>query len=317
MEPAPLAPADGPPGGRAVWLRTDDRVRIRAALWPQPAGGRGTVLVMPGRTEWIEKYGITAAALAARGWGTLTVDWRGQGLADRAQADPLKGHIGAFAEFQSDLRAVLGYAAAQGLGPMPWLAHSMGGAIAFRGLVNGLRPPAVAFSAPMWGLSTPEGTRRALTVLAGLARPLGLDGGYTPTTGPAYGLGSMGFDLNTLTRDRAMFDRMKNQLAADARLGLGGPTLRWMGAALAEMAALARAPSPPVPALIGLGGAEKIVSPQAIRARAARWPGVELAEYPGAEHELLMELPAVRDDLLDRATRLFAARAETDNSLKN
>ena len=32
MEPAPLAPADGPPGGRAVWLRTDDRVRIRAAL---------------------------------------------------------------------------------------------------------------------------------------------------------------------------------------------------------------------------------------------------------------------------------------------
>lgn len=305
MTPAPLVADDGPPGAQAIWLRASDGVRIRLVHWPAPAGGRGAVLVLPGRTEWAEKYALTAAGLAAAGWGALAVDWRGQGLADRALADPLKGHVGDFADYQRDLRAVLDYAAAQAPGPMPWIAHSMGGCIALRGLVDGLRPRAVAFSAPMWGLSAPAVIRHAIGVLARIARPLGLDAGYTPATGPDYGLATMAFENNPLTRDRAMFNRMKARIAAEPRLALGGPSLRWTGAALAEMARLARAASPDVPALIALGGAEEIVSPAAIRDRAARWPRAELAHYPGAGHELLMELPAVRDDLLARALRLF------------
>jgi lysophospholipase len=300
--PAPLAPCGDPPGGRAVWLRTGDGVRIRAGLWP---GARGTVLIAPGRTEYIEKYGLVVADLARAGWGALVVDWRGQGLADRALPDALTGHVGDFAEFQHDLRAVLAFALAEGLGPMPWIAHSMGGCITLRALMDGLRPPAVAFSAPMWGLNQTPLMQRAIAGMAALARPLGRDGAYLPTTGPDFGLPSFSFDLNPLTRDRAQFDRMKRQITDDPRLALGGPSLRWGGAALREMKALARTPSPPVPALIGLGGAERIVSPQAIRDRAARWSGAELADYPGAEHELLMEHPEVRGDFLSRALALF------------
>lgn len=304
--PAPLAGTDGPPAA-AWWLRAADGVRLRVVHWPAPGGGRGTVLILPGRTEWAEKYALVAGALAARGWGAVAVDWRGQGLADRALADPLIGHVADFAEYQRDLRAVLDWAAP--LGPMPWITHSMGGCIALRGLVDGLRPPAVVFSAPMWGLATAGWMQAAVGVQARLARLVGRDRGYTPTTGPTYGLPSMGFDLNPLTRDRAQFDRMQAQIAAAPGLALAGPSLAWSGAALAEMGRLARAPSPPVPALIGLGGAEKIVSPRAIRDRAARWPGAGLVDYPGAEHELLMETPEVRDDLLARAVALCAANA--------
>jgi lysophospholipase len=299
---APLAPCDDPPGGRAVWLRAADGVRIRVGLWP---GARGVVLITPGRTEYIEKYGLVIGDLARAGWGALVVDWRGQGLADRALPDPLVGHVGDFAQFQLDLRAVLDWAGAQGLGPMPMIAHSMGGCITLRALVGGLSPPAVAFSAPMWGLNQTRATRGAMVAMAALTRPLGRDGAYLPSTGPDFGVASLSFDINPLTRDRAQFDRMKRQITDDPRLALGGPSLRWGGAALAEIGRLARAPSPPVPVLIGLGGAEKIVSPQAIRDRAARWPGAELAEYPGAEHELLMERPPVRDDFLARALALF------------
>ena len=53
--------ADGPPGGRAVWLRTADEVRIRAGLWR--GGDKGTVFLLPGRTEYIEKYGRAAGDL--------------------------------------------------------------------------------------------------------------------------------------------------------------------------------------------------------------------------------------------------------------
>ena len=298
-EPAPLGNSDAPPGGRALWLRTADGARVRLAIWP----GDRQVLILPGRTEYIEKYGLVIRDLAAAGWGALVVDWRGQGLSDRALDDPLRGHIGDFADYQQDLDAVL--AAAPGPAPMPWLAHSMGGCIALRGLMRGLRPPAGAFSAPMLRLAQPEGKMRALRLLARLAAPLRADRGYAPTTGPTYGLPSMPFEGNPLTNDRAQFDRMKAQIADDPRLTLAGPTLRWMGAALREMAALATLPSPPVPALFGLGSADSIVATAAIRARAAIWPGAALAEYPGAQHELTMESPAVRDDFLRRAITLF------------
>ena len=57
-------------------------VRIRVGLWHRQ-GPAGTVLLFPGRTEYVEKYGRTARLLAARGLATLVIDWRGQGIADR------------------------------------------------------------------------------------------------------------------------------------------------------------------------------------------------------------------------------------------
>lgn len=297
---APLHPCNAPPGGRAVWLHAGDGVRIRLALWP---GRRGRVLILPGRTEYIEKYGLVVADLARAGWGAAVIDWRGQGLSDRLAGDPRLGHVVGFADYQLDLQAVLG-AVDEGH-TMPWLAHSMGGCIALRALIAGARPPAVVFSAPMWGLAQSRPMRLALRALARVAGPLGRDRVYVPTTGPDYGLPSMSFTDNPLTRDREQFGRMQAQIRTHPALALGGPSLRWIDAALAEIAALARQPSPPVPALIGLGDNERVVDPVAIRRRAAGWPGARLVEYPGAEHELLMERPATRDDLMTRALALF------------
>ena len=300
--PAPLAPCGAPEGGRALWLRAADGVRIRLAHWP----GAAPVLILPGRTEYIEKYGLVIRDLAAAGRGALVVDWRGQGLADRALADPLKGDVADFSGFQHDLDAVLAAAADLAPGPLPWIAHSMGGCIALRALMRGQTPPGVVFSAPMLGLAQPAALTALMSALAALARPFGLDRGYAPTTGPDFGLPSMAFETGNLTTDRDQFDRMKAQIRTDPRLSLGGPTLRWMAAAMSEMRALAALPSPTVPALFGLGGDEAIVSARAIRDRVARWPGAELVDYPGAKHELLMERPSVRDDFLLRALTLLA-----------
>ena len=77
--------ADAPDGAVLRWLICTDGVRIRAALWR--GGTMGTVLLVPGRTEYIEKYGPAAGEMAARGYSMVTVDWRGQGLADRPLAD--------------------------------------------------------------------------------------------------------------------------------------------------------------------------------------------------------------------------------------
>ena len=72
--------ADGPEGGHALWLTAEDGVRLRVAVWPQ--GSKGTVLILPGRTECAEKYGRTAADLGRRGYASVAVDFPTDGGGD-------------------------------------------------------------------------------------------------------------------------------------------------------------------------------------------------------------------------------------------
>jgi lysophospholipase len=131
--------------------------------------------MLPGRSEYVEKYGRTARDLASAGYATLTVDWRGQGLSDRRCADPMLGHVDDFGEYQTDLDALIACAAAENL-PRPWylLPHSMGGCIALRALSRGLPFNAVAFSAPMWGIMMSQALRPVATLLSSASRWIGL-----------------------------------------------------------------------------------------------------------------------------------------------
>ena len=299
--------ADGPADGAAFWLTTRDGVRIRAGLW-NGAGPRGTVFLLPGRTEYVEKYGRSAQYLAQAGWATLSVDWRGQGLADKALKDPMTGHVGDFAEFQVDMAALLGFAEARAL-PRPWvmLAHSMGGCIGLRSLVEGLPFASAAFSAPMWGILMAEWMRPFAHVLSASSRLLGFQHVYAPGTKRSTYVLAEPFAGNNLTKDEDMWNYMRNQALAHPELALGGPSLGWLHTALAECRALAAKPSPAYPTICALGTDEKIVDTRPIHDRMGRWPGGRLDMYSGAEHEVLMERPATRSAFLDSAIALFEA----------
>lgn len=306
--PAPLFDdvADAPTGGRAVWLTASDGVRIRAGLWDK--GANGTVFLFPGRTEYIEKYGRAAADLQARGYATLAVDWRGQGLAARAYSDRLIGHVGDFAEFQRDVDALIAFATVEDL-PRPWylLCHSMGGCIGLRSLMRGLPFKAAAFSAPMWGISMAAWMRPLAHVIGRLAAPFGQAHRFAPgTAGIVYVLTSP-FQGNVLTTDPEMWDYMRRQVAAHPDLALGGPSLGWLHAALRECGALAAMPAPPVPVLTALGTAEKVVDVAPIHLRMASWPQGRLDLYPGAEHEVPMETPDHRARFFDDCASLYGA----------
>lgn len=301
--------AQGPPGGHAVWAEAADGRRLRIGHWPAPAPSQGTVFLLPGRAEFIEKYGRTAADLAARGLDTVSLDWRGQGLSDRAPASPLNGHVGAFAEYQHDLAALLELAHARHL-PRPWflLAHSMGGTIGLRGLMGPHPFAAAVFSAPMWGvLMSPWLLPLAVTVSAA-ARWLALDTARTPGTRRTSYVLSQGFAGNLLTGDPESWDHMRRQALAHPEMTLAGPSLGWLGAALDECRALAALPSPDLPTLTVLGTAEKVVAPRPIHDRMARWPKGRLSLYPGAEHEIPMERPTTRARFADEVAAHFAAQ---------
>ena len=306
--------ADGPPGGIARWVRAADGLRLRIALWPAgTAGGRparGTVLVFPGRTEAIEKYGRLARDLHDRGFASVVIDWRGQGLSDRLHPDPALGHVARFGDYQHDVAAMV--ALARDLSaPRPFflLAHSMGGAIGLRALLRGLDVRAAAFSAPMWGIAMAPHMRPLAWTLGTLARPLGLGHRMAPGQPAESYLLRVPFAGNTLTTDPDMWDYMRRQIAAEPRLGLGGPSLIWLSEALRELRALRAATSPALPTLTFLGTAEKVVLSDAIRDRMSRWPSGRLIDIAGAEHEVLMESPALRAPVLDAIASHFARAA--------
>lgn len=291
--PPLLSPAwTGPEGGRLAWVTTRDGQRLRAGLWE--GTGRGTVLLLNGRTEYIEKYGREIARLTAQGWSVLTLDWRGQGLSGRSLPGRSIGYVTDFSVYQDDLNAVRNAFGWDSL-PQPrvLIAHSMGGCLGLRALVNGLDVAAAVFSAPMWGIEFGHINRLAPYILSG-GTALGLGKRFAPGSSDTTYVMANRFEGNTLTSDPDEYARFQRNIRACPDLSLGGPSFAWVNAALDEIAALRAAPAPTCPILVLLGTAEAVVNPVGIRQMAARLPSVKLLDLPGARHEVFMEAPHIR-----------------------
>ena len=300
----------GGPDVVAHWLTAADGVRVRAAAW---SGGRaGTVLLFSGRTEYVEKYARVAAYFHERDLSVVSVDWRGQGLSDRALPDVLTGHVADFADYQLDVDALRDFALELDL-PRPFhlLAHSMGGCIGLRALHRGLDVDAVTFSSPMWGIEMSPMARPLAWSVSWIGRAVGRGDRYTPGTSAASYVSETAFDTNLLTSDREVFDWMQQQTRMHPELTLGGPSLSWLFAALREMRSLRATKPPRHPALTFVGADEAIVDPAAIRQIMRRWPGGRLDIVEGARHELMMERSSVRERFLDAAAAHFSHTRES------
>lgn len=293
------------PEAQTHWIKAKDGVRLRVGTWiadVQPP--KGSLLLFPGRTEYIEKYAPVAGDMSAHGISTIAIDWRGQGLSDRLLSDPLPGHVGRFSDYHLDVTAMLDHARALDL-PQPWymLGHSMGGCIALRAVMEDAPVKAVVFSGPMWGISTNPFLRPVMWGLSWISRYLGFSQRYPPTTtGPVpYPLAEP-FATNSLTRDAAMYQLMRDQFTARPELKVGAPTLNWLYESISECLRLSRRPSPALPCLTIMGSNEAIVEQSRIRSRMANWPGGTLHVEPSGRHELMMEDMATRK----RITKMIA-----------
>lgn len=302
--------ADGPDDIEVRWLTADDGVRLRAAAWP--GGKAGTVLLFSGRTEYVEKYSRIARHLTGCDLSVASIDWRGQGLSDRALPDALTGHVADFADYQRDVAALRSFAIELGL-PRPFhlIGHSMGGCIGLRALHRGLDVESVVFSAPMWGIEMSPMTRPIAWSVSWIGRALGHGARYTPGTSAAPYIAATAFDANQLTTDEETFDWMQTQTREHPELSLGGPSLTWLFAALREMRSLRNSRPPPYPAKAFVGSEEAIVEVGAIRSIMHRWHGADLDTMQGAKHELMMERASVRDRFLDASVDHFARSSDS------
>jgi len=267
--------------------------------WPQPAGAamRGSLLFAGGRGDFIEKYLESYAHWHARGWNVTAFDWRGQGA---SRGDLVDGNVASFDILIDDLAALIAEWAPRSDGPHVAVAHSMGGHLLLRTLVE--RRPALdaaVLVAPMIRVnSAPLSPGLATWITEFMCR-------VGRSAVPVW---------KASARPQPPGSRRQQILTGSAELyadelwwweqepgfNLGGPSWGWMRAAFRSAATFRPATLAKVdlPVLLIGTDRDRLVSPEAIR-DAARWlPHAELKMYPDAAHEILREADPVRLDAL-------------------
>lgn len=308
MEIAPLYSeiADAPENGTAYWVWADDGVRLRVAMW-QAERPTGTILIFPGRTEFIENFGRNVAVFAGLGYTTSAIDWRGHGLSDRLTEDTRTGHVVRFSDYQKDVAAMIKAAEELDL-PKPWylIGNSMGACIGLRAVINGLPVTACAFCAPMWDVKLSPLQRLAAWPITSAAQMLGKGQIYVPGhSGESYIL-SVNFQENRRTNDLEMYAYMVNQAKNAPRLHTGGPSMGWLYQTLKETHQLSRLPSPDLPCIAFCPDQDELICVSAVQDRMACWPGGRIEMIHGAKHNLLLETPEIRDRVISKIGELFS-----------
>jgi lysophospholipase len=286
-----------------------DGWKLRRIDWVKAQPSRGALLFLPGRGDHYEKYLETLAQLSDAGWAVTAIDWRGQGGSGRLLDDRHIGHIDDFATWIADLKAFWADWKRENQGPHVVLAHSMGGHLAMRALVEqAMDPDAVALSAPMLGIPT-MGLPYAVHHAA--ARLLGKLG--DPARAAWKEGEKPGSPLNVrekiLTHDD---DRYADELfwwSARPEVKLGPPSWHWVERAIASTRLMNKAgvlEAVHVPILLMATTADKLVDTKRIIRDAKRLPQSELLLF-GAEaaHELLREADPVRDRCMAAISGFF------------
>lgn len=291
-----------PENAAGGFFTTRDRKKIRYGLFGAVARPmRGTVVLLPGRNECIEKYFETIRDLAARGLGVATLDWRGQGGSDRLIRDRQRGYVRSFRDYTADLEQFFEEIVLPDCrGPYYILAHSAGAVItllAAPSMVNRVRR--MVLIAPFLTLPDLPVSISTVRRVCSFFCALGLGRLYA-AWGPRP-RDTLPFEANKVTSDPQRYRRNTRIYEEYPQLALGGPTIRWLQAAAKASEAI----SDPdfmariqVPLLIIAAGADQVVSTRAVEAYARSLRLGSMLMIDGAKHEILQEADLYREQFL-------------------
>ncbi|WP_377290922.1 alpha/beta fold hydrolase [Rhizobium sp. SG2393] len=274
-------------------------VPVRYAIFRTEVPARGTVVLLQGRNESMEKYFETVRDLTAAGLWVATFDWRGQGGSGRLIRNaPRRGHVRRFADYEQDLQIFLERIVLPDT-RMPFflVAHSTGGLVALSmGPALSGRIDRMVLSAPFLGLGAQaigEGTIARLAALAcmtGLgSRALNRDKGNRP------------FETNLLSSDPVRFARNAAILAAHPGLGMGPPSARWLSESFAAIRRVTRhehLTRITIPTLVLAPTADRLVPHISVENLCRIFRAGHMVPVDGARHELFQEADRYRSQAI-------------------
>ncbi|MEM5474677.1 alpha/beta hydrolase [Hoeflea sp. AS60] len=284
------------PGNHVTgWFDSVRGKRLRYAIFKSDVPvARGTVVLLQGRNECIEKYYETIRHFTGRGLWVATFDWRGQGLSDRLLKNPLRGHVRRFSDFEADLSTFLEtIVLPEARLPFCLVAHSMGALVALSmapKLAN--RIDRMVLTAPFVELSNQSAPKWLIRLVTRLMRMTGL--GWV---GSGLDKFPKPFADNPLTTDIGRFSRNQALYIAHPELRLGPPSMGWVNEmlnAIERVGKFEHLDQIKVPTLLIGAGNDTIVESQAIESLGNRFRAGRAIMINGARHELLQEADRYR-----------------------
>jgi lysophospholipase len=258
---------------------------------------RGVVVLLGGRSEFIEKYRETVDQLLVRKLDVVTFDWRGQGLSDRILPNRYKGYVASYEDYLKDLACFMDeHVLQKDDRPVIMLAHSMGGHIALRYLHDHPgRVEKAVLTSPLIDIAGPVILTKTMKMIVKIAARSGLKK-YYATRANAFDPSKKCFTGNRLTRDPHRFQQTIQMIIDNPDVAVGGVTFGWLDATFNSIQHLMVDGYPEsitTPLKMISAGEDEIVSVAAQKKICQRLPNCDFVVIPDALHELLIETDTV------------------------
>ncbi len=270
-------------------------------ICPQYISSANCLVILGGRTEFIEKYGELLYDLRGLDCDIYSYDHLGQGLSTRLLTNPHKGHVLQFSDYVADLKTFVEEVIGGRYRRIVVMGFSMGGAVSTIFIQD--YPDAIdaaVLCCPMFGINTSPLSPSFVGWLAARAVSLGYGERYVP--------GGKDFDFRTsfthnrVTSSIARFQLNQAWISDKPKLALGSPTLNWLyQASLQTAAILNKATEISIPLLLLQSGRDRMVMNKFHHYFCKKAQNCRLHTIKDARHELLME----RDELRDQAIHLL------------
>lgn len=304
-----------PPNHFAGYFKTFDGVELRYAVFRSGTVlPKGTVVLLHGRNETIEKYFETIQDLNALGFWVATFDWRGQGSSPRLLKESRRGHLRRFSDLERDLNTFIETVVLPDAKlPFFLIGHSMGALVALKaGPLLANRIERMVLCAPFVGSTGYSIPNWALKLLARSATLFGL--GWVQFVRDEL---ERPFAGNKLTSDPVRFERNQTIVATHPQLGLGPPTARWISAmidGIQDVMTMNHLRRIEIPSLILAPSADEIAPYASYERLSQIFRAGKLITIPGARHELLQERDVFRAQALS-AIDAFIPGSDADPTL--
>ncbi len=308
-----------PSGARVNFIKTSDNIRLRYALWRASGKNikkknKGTICLVHGRTEFIEKYFETINDFLQRGFAVATFDWRGQGGSERLINNKKLGYVDKFDDYIVDLQNFYSQILLPDCPPPYYLVgHSMGGLVALLAAEQDrLMFDRMFLSAPMLEVKGQPFSMDFMAKIANFTCYLGL-GKLPAARNRDFSMSERKFAGNNLTSDFNRYMLSVKLFNSYPQLEILAPTFRWAAAAFDAMARAQSDDFPPklnIPTLMLAAAKDKVVSSAAIEYLGLRLRIGRHAVIGAARHELFMENDDIRSQVFAAFDAFIGERTE-------
>lgn len=298
--------------GTVDFLKVSDGTKIRYGVFPADGLAVGSIVLLNGHREFIEKYTEFIEDFQKRGFHVFTMDHRGQGLSDRALKNRKKSHNTDFDRIILDIQEFIEeIIRPPELGHKIYLvAHSLGAHFALRYLHDYQR---IFDKAVLLSPFTDLDHHGAIYIFFAklyftIMKLIGFSRSFAPKQAQRRSMIDHKVAFTRLTHDQDRYNRSQEVLTQNPDLFVGGVTYGWLNGASKSIAKIKRKgfiKEIKTDTLFILSGDEKVVNNQTTFKLISKMKNVKVKTIEGARHELYRESDEYRDQMWQAIDRFL------------